>query len=56
MNSLQIGTNINRHFIANYLADVWGEDIDEYQDWSNIELIKLIKDMNKYDEFIKFIS
>lgn len=50
------GITLNREMILNYICDVWGESEREYSDWSSQELVNLIRDMNKYDEFVEFIA
>lgn len=48
------GITLDKEMILNYICDVWGESASDYDDWSSSELIDLIRDMNKYDEFLEF--
>ncbi len=47
--------NIRRN-IANYLADVWCINIEDYEDYTTKDLLKMLHDNNYYDDFIGYIS
>lgn len=51
---MTLAHNINRHLIAMYLEDAWCIDIDEYQDYSNSDLLNMLKERGLYDEFIGY--
>ena len=53
---MTLNANITRHDIAMYLCDAWADDVDEYQDYTNAELIQMLKDNDWYDEFLGYMS
>lgn len=45
-----------RRNIANYLTDAWCINIEDYEDYTTRDLLKMLHENNHYDDFIGYIS